>query len=146
MARIGLELGQSAVSFLILSTKCLHPKPRLRVATEASILSDVPGLKTFLAESLVFFKPPGRITHTEPGKTIMTLQGDRPQVNRNLDALREILTAKFDKDASMQWPEPKPVSIEEYLENVVVEESPPELKRSGVEIRRGPLGGRLGQH
>ncbi|KAJ8324735.1 hypothetical protein O5D80_006974 [Batrachochytrium dendrobatidis] len=109
----------TAHSFLSLNTP--------RVSVEATINSDLPGLKTLLVEYFSGARLFAKIQRTDTGITQATVQGHPKQFPSSLEYLRELLKIKY--DAAIVWGEASAVSEESRYNSITIEETLPALKR-----------------
>ncbi|OAJ43889.1 hypothetical protein BDEG_27202 [Batrachochytrium dendrobatidis JEL423] len=109
----------TAHSFLSLNTP--------RVSVEATINSDLPGLKTLLVEYFFGARLFAKIQRTDTGITQATVQGHPKQFPSSLEYLRELLQIKY--DAAIVWGEASAVSEESRYNSITIEEALPTLER-----------------
>ena len=108
-----------------------------RVSVEATINSDLPGLKTLLVEFFSGAKLFAKIQRTDTGITQATIQGHPKQFPSSLEYLRDMLYLKF--GAAIVWSETTDVTEVSRLNSVTIEDTLPELKRdpsSGVFVEK----------
>jgi len=117
-----------------------------RVSVEASINSDYPGLKAMLAEHCKEMKVCAKIQHSKKGITTVTFQGPKILFPLTLETLK----AKLDQleNTAIVWDAYVPVSDDNRLFSITIEETPPALKRdpsSGnfelFDVEEIPIGG-----
>ncbi|KAK5667233.1 hypothetical protein QVD99_006440 [Batrachochytrium dendrobatidis] len=109
----------TAHSFLSLNTP--------RVSVEATINSDLPGLKTLLVEYFSGARLFAKIQRTDTGITQAIVQGHPKQFPSSLEYLRELLQIKY--DAAIVWGEASAVSKESRYNSITIEEALPTLER-----------------
>ena len=98
-----------------------------RVSVEATINSDIPGIKTLLVDFFTGAKLFAKIQRTDNGITSATVQGHPKQFPASLEFLKGLLQIKF--DALIQWGDTYAVAEENRYNSITIEDTLTTLKR-----------------
>ena len=98
-----------------------------RVSVEATINSEMPGIKNMLKDFFLGAKLYAKIQRIDVGITKVIMQSHQKQFPHTLEYLRGMLRSKY--DSAIVWGEMSAVAAENRFNSVAIEETLPILKR-----------------